>query len=72
MSYNKIENKGLQVAIEVNSLLSLIGSGAVIISTFVTKNFFGKGKLWNRFIFILSFWDMCGSIDLLIRQYVFF
>ncbi|ORX59182.1 hypothetical protein BCR36DRAFT_366369 [Piromyces finnis] len=71
MTYSNIENKGIQIAIEISSLLSFIGSGSVIISTFITKNFFGKGKLWNRFIFILSFWDLYGSFDILIRQLFF-
>jgi len=49
----------------VGSILSIIGSGAIILNTILFNNFFGKNKIWNRIIFYLSLCDLCGSIDLI-------
>eukprot|EP00833_Pecoramyces_ruminatium_P001453 jgi/Orpsp1_1/1175485/evm.model.c7180000054066.1 len=58
----------LQFFITIGSLLSVIGSGAIIINNFLSKNFFGRNNIWNRIIFFMSFCDLCGSIDLIIRE----
>ncbi|KAG4094804.1 slime mold cyclic AMP receptor-domain-containing protein [Neocallimastix lanati (nom. inval.)] len=58
----------LQFFITLSALLSLIGTGAIIINTFLSKNFFGHNNIWNRIIFFMSFCDLCGSIDLLMRE----
>eukprot|EP00833_Pecoramyces_ruminatium_P018862 jgi/Orpsp1_1/1192894/evm.model.d7180000096738.1 len=59
--------KVIQALIDCGALISVLGSSAIIISIISTGNFLGKGKIWNRIIFFMSFCDMCGSFDLLIR-----
>ncbi|ORX59190.1 hypothetical protein BCR36DRAFT_317123 [Piromyces finnis] len=57
----------LQFIVELSSILSVIGSGSIIISNIFTGNIFGRDKFWNRIIFFMSFWDLCGSINLLLK-----
>ncbi|ORX48978.1 hypothetical protein BCR36DRAFT_328797 [Piromyces finnis] len=64
------ESKGyiIQGCIEVSAILSVVGSGAIIVSIICAKNFFGKNNIWNRLIFFMSLCDLCGSIDILLRK----
>jgi len=52
----------------IGSIFSIIGTGAVILTTILFNNFRGKNKIWNRIIFFLCLSDMCGSIDLLLGK----
>ncbi|OUM57829.1 hypothetical protein PIROE2DRAFT_17072 [Piromyces sp. E2] len=68
MTFTQNQEDTIQIFITIGSVLSFIGSSAIIISTLYSKNLFGKNKLWNRIIFYMSFWDMCGSFALIIRK----
>ncbi|OUM62976.1 hypothetical protein PIROE2DRAFT_10610 [Piromyces sp. E2] len=64
-SFSEKEKDLIFLVIIVGAILSIIGSGAIILNTIVFNNFFGKNKIWNRIIFFLSLCDLCGSIDLI-------
>jgi len=68
MSFTQVQENTIRIFIDIGAVLSFVGSGAIIISTLYSNNLFGKNKLWNRIIFYMSFWDMCGSFDLIIRK----
>jgi len=68
MVFTESQNNTLQFLIEIGSILSVIGSGSILLSTGLTGNFIGKNKFWNRIIFFMSFWDTCTAIDLIIRR----
>ncbi|ORX59188.1 hypothetical protein BCR36DRAFT_366373 [Piromyces finnis] len=69
MAFTDTQNSIIQYTIEYSSILSIIGSGTIIISTFYTDNIFGNDKFWNRIIFFMSFWDLCASINILIANH---
>jgi len=58
----------IQKCIEIGAILSTVGSGAIIVSIICAKNFFGKNNMWNRIIFFMCLCDLCGSIDILLRE----
>jgi len=68
MEFSQTQNFILQLLIEISSILSVIGSGSILLSTGLTGNFLGKNKFWNRIIFFMSFWDTCAAIDLILRR----
>ncbi|ORX42865.1 hypothetical protein BCR36DRAFT_406969 [Piromyces finnis] len=65
MPFEENEKNIIFTLIILGSILSIIGSGAIILNTILFNNFTGKNKIWNRIIFFLSLCDLCGSIDLL-------
>jgi len=68
MEFTGLQNEIIQITIQISSVLSIIGSGSIIFSTFYTGNIFGKDKFWNRIIFFMSFWDLCGAINIIITK----
>jgi len=63
--FTKEQTDIIFAVIIIGSILSIIGSGAIILNTILFNNFRGKNKIWNRIIFFLSLCDLCGSIDLI-------